>query len=364
MFPNKKLHFIVQLPPPVHGSSLMNSILTDAILKDRAYQTKISEIQIAKSNNGLGNFSLKKLFTTFLVIFKTIKDSFTFKPDIAYVTMSPLGFAFFKDAFIIFFVKIFSKRTLIHLHGKGINDEIPSKIKRFIYKKTFKNTEVILLSKLLEYDIKEVHQGIIHILPNGIPKVDLQVKNKSFKKEFLYLSNLVKTKGIEVLLKAAKEVVLFEPEFKLTIVGDQVDYSVKELKSFISEHRLENNITFKGPAYGKEKYDVLQESCFFILPTFYRNECLPISIIEAMQTENIIISTNIGAISDLVQPAVNGYLVEPNSVTSLKDAILKCCQLEQNNYIQMAKENVVKYNKYFTDQHFITNFKSILNYYE
>lgn len=47
-----------------------------------------------------------------------------------------------------------------------------------------------------------------------------------------------------------------------------------------------------------------------MFPTYYHNECFPLVLLEAMQHGLPCISTNEGAISDIVDDGVTGYIVE------------------------------------------------------
>ena len=112
---------------------------------------------------------------------------------------------------------------------------------------------------------------------------------------------------------------------------------------YIEENNLKN-IYYKGAVYGKEKENILKEVDIFILITSYKNEVQPISIIEAMGCGNYIISTDIGVISEMLEPTY-GALVENN-----KEAINSILNFTRNkngikNSINKVKNNY-SLNKY------------------
>ena len=120
--------------------------------------------------------------------------------------------------------------------------------------------------------------------------------NKKYSNEklhFLYLSNFVPEKGAHLILDALRHIKKDNHHlFKLTLVGKFTDFKYKEqLLNKIKEHKnLE--IDLHEGIYGDNKSIILNNCDIFILPTYFKNECFPLSILEAMSAESAIISTN------------------------------------------------------------------------
>ncbi|HLU51014.1 MAG TPA: hypothetical protein VKZ42_02535, partial [Flavobacteriaceae bacterium] len=62
--------FLVQLPPPVHGSSLANQLLVEDPVIQSHFQLDVFPIQMADNNTDMGKFSWKKIVKTFRQIFR------------------------------------------------------------------------------------------------------------------------------------------------------------------------------------------------------------------------------------------------------------------------------------------------------
>lgn len=358
-----KVLFIVQLPPPVHGASLVNKTLVESELVNKKYSIDVLQSQLAYSMQDMGRFSLKKLFNAILIIFKlTLKVIFK-KYNLVYFTLSPLGFAFYKDAILVTIIKLFSNtKIVIHLHGKGIKIAAQSKFKKHIYKFVFKNIEVIQLAELLQADIKNVFEGKPYILPNGI--ISTQTKNYAqLKKEnlvtFIYLSNLMKEKGVQLVLEATKKLQHLANHFQVYIVGPSADVTIQEVKQFLKENIISNTKVI-GPVYGDEKYEYLLASDVFLLPTFYRNECFPLSILEAFQAGLAVISTENGAIPNMVKNKVNGFVIHQNNVEELTS---KMKYLIENKTIlsQIQSDNKIEFKNKYTEEIFTNNFITIID---
>ena len=82
------------------------------------------------------------------------------------------------------------------------------------------------------------------------------------------------------------------------------------------------------------------------------------SILEGMACGKIIISTDVGAIPEVVKEE-NGILISPGDVQSLAEAIIKCCT--QKDYAEsISKNNISKIEDSFS---MISMHKKLASYY-
>lgn len=354
----------MQLPPPVHGASVMNNYIFKSKIINAEFDTTYLPLKFVSKVSEIGRFSFRKLFLFFKIVGSILKTMFTLKPDVVYYTIAPFGGAFYRDALLVFLIKLFRPKIVFHLHGKGIEEQCKSIFKRKIYQLTFKDVTVITLSKLLNYDIEKVNNGKIYNIPNGIEvHHHTAVKNKKSPTiKVLYLSNLVKTKGILDLLTAIELIKDLEVDYEVDIVGNSADISVDSLKEIILTKNLQNKVNVLGPKYANEKWQMLYNSDVFVFPTFFKNECFPLVILEAMQTQNAIISTDNGAIEEIIKDC--GIITPQNSPEKLAFVLKEL--LQDSNRIQQLKVKAkTKFDKKYTLEKFEINFtqtlKKILN---
>lgn len=355
-----KILFILQLPPPVHGASMMNKYILESDSISKAYSTYYLPLQFASDLEDIGKLSFKKILKMFSFAFNLIKTLASFKPNLIYFTIAPFGGAFYRDAFFVLLIRMFNKKIVFHLHGKGIKDQIKSPLKRKIYKYTFKKSSVITLSKMLDYDIKEIHNGPIYHLANGIEinniKGKLTESNENIK--ILYLSNLVKTKGVLDFVEAISLISDLDVDYEVSIVGKPVDVSIKELESLIIKKNLSSKVSVQGPKYGNEKWDALLSSDIFVFPTYFKNECFPLVLLEAMQSRNAIISTNNGAIEEIIKNC--GEIVPQNSPKDLAAAI-KSLLLDKQRVELLKEKSKEEFDAKYTLETFESNFIKVIN---
>ncbi|MBC8111684.1 MAG: hypothetical protein H7Y04_11540, partial [Verrucomicrobia bacterium] len=201
-----KILFVVNLPPPLHGASLMNEFALKSALLNTNFTISVINLTTAKNIDDLGSFSLTKVFFSLGKAFHILMEMLFFRPQLVYFTLAPVGFAFYRDAFFILLIKLFRKKIVFHLHGKGIEKSLKSnKIYATLAKMVFRNNFVICLAEKLTFDISNlVHTSKIFIVNNGVAstaEVTFTEKNQEFI-NILYLSNYVKSKGILDLIDA------------------------------------------------------------------------------------------------------------------------------------------------------------------
>ena len=169
--------------------------------------------------------------------------------------------------------------------------------------------------------------------------------NKNKKRKILYLSNLMKEKGILEVLKVSEKFNEDEIEFNLAGAIEP------EIKDIVEEYlkKYPNKLIYHGIVNGEKKRELLLNNDIFILPTYYSNEGQPISILEAYVTGCSVITTNQGGICDVFQNEINGISCIAKDIESIYSAIEKI--KNDNSFIKsnykygienFKKENFVK----------------------
>jgi glycosyltransferase involved in cell wall biosynthesis len=122
----------------------------------------------------------------------------------------------------------------------------------------------------------------------------------------LFLSRLIKEKGIYLLLDAFSLLANQFPELTLIIAGDGPERNAT--LNWIQRRSLEHRVKLTGYLDGREKADTMMKSDIFVLPTYHGEGC-PVALIEAMAMGLAIIATPVGGIGDIVETGVNGILL-------------------------------------------------------
>jgi len=321
-----KMHilFLMQLPPPIHGASMINKSIQSSLLIATRFNAQHFNISTAEDIADIGTASPRKLVKTLNIVIKSLWLWIRSRPDLTYLTLAPTGLGFYKDGLIAILLKALGARLVIHLHGKGVTQACKdSVLNRIIYAAVFRNTDVIHLSERLTEDLRPfAPREKIHIVPNGIPEFAGETHKLSGEIHFIYLSNLVREKGAMDLLNACDILCRQGFHFRVTMAGRFYDVNFEqEFRERWNALGLRNVALLDQGAYGAEKTQLLACGDVLVLPTYYPNECFPITLLEAMAASMAVISTDEGAIADMITPKDNGILVEKRNPSDLAEAM-------------------------------------------
>ncbi len=297
-----------------------------------AFQKAFDNIQCRKkyliNRNFEGITFIAKVFRTILSSLKIFYYLAFKKIDLVYFTCSRSTFGSIKDIFLLNLAKIFGKKVINHLHGADFKiffDNLPAPYKNIVFN-SYKKTDVfIVLHDKFKQDVLSVFpQMNVKIIPNFyddiLDKYEVE-KQPSGKIRLLFLSNIMKTKGIIELLDAFEVLSAEYDNLELSIAGEFLSdrlFSVEEIKKAFYSRINNDKITFHNVVSEKEKAQLLFKSDIFILPSYW--EAFPLSVLEAMRAGNVIITSRINILPMIVNKSV-GTLVEPGSSQAIAEAV-------------------------------------------
>lgn len=126
-------------------------------------------------------------------------------------------------------------------------------------------------------------------------------------------------KGIDVLLRALREVRGMRPDVRLVLVGDGPRRG--ELEALAAELGVAPGVTFAGDRRPAVVRRLLERCAAFVLPTRY--ESFGIAIVEAMALGRPVVATTAGGIPEIVDHGRTGLLVPPDDPGALAAALLR-----------------------------------------
>lgn len=326
----KKICFIAQFPPPMHGLSKAVETLYHSNLNSQIDPNGEFEFEKVDITNN------KKFVKNLLKISRS-------KADMFYFTISQTKGGNLRDLIIFKLLDLQHKRCLIHLHGgyyrQLVDNDMSSWQRKANYKAIRKLAGAIVLSKSL----KKIFEGMIEdekifVVGNCVDDqyllTDQEIEEKLKKLEttkilhVLWLSNFIRSKGYPFVLemaKAEKERVDAggEKQFHFDFAGKFFEESEKKyFEDYIKQNKLEEYITYHGVVGGEKKRELLKKCYIFTLPTRYPNEGQPISILEAMGNGMFIITTDHAGIPDIVEDGVNGIIMKKDSKEDVYNQML------------------------------------------
>lgn len=355
-----KILFILHYPPPIHGAANVGLQIKESKIINETFNCEYINLGTSKTIEEIGREKIVKLFRYLKIFGKILKNMIFNRPDLCYLSMSAKFAPFYKDAALALLVRMFRVKLIYHFHNKGVSLNENLFFDDKLYRFTFRNSKVILLSKSLYPDVKKyVDKNQVYFCPNGMAETNIQktdtIKRKTV--ELLFLSNLIVSKGIFVMLEACKILKQKEFPFRCTFVGGAGDLDGKKFQSEIDKLNLSDRVVYLGKKFGDEKNKILADSDIFVHPTL--NDCFPLVLLEAMSAYLPVVSTYEGGIPDIIEDGVTGFIVPQRNVKALVDR-LEILILDAPLRQKMGKAGRIKFENEFRLEKFEQKLNSIL----
>lgn len=216
--------------------------------------------------------------------------------------------------FLVLVSKLFSKSYSLRKFAGNFDQYYMQlgPIRRAILNSVLKNSAVNYFeTKALVKYFQDKNKNT-YWFPNVRPVQNLKAKKYKEGDVFhiLFLSQLMKEKGIERLIEAVKSL----DNVKLNIAGPIVDSELDYVKDYNDE-----KIQYLGVVNSDEVYKVMRDNHCLALPTFYHGEGYPGVIIEAFMIGLPVLVTNWNALPELVDS--HGVIIKNSESDNVRNGI-------------------------------------------
>lgn len=322
--------------------------------------TFLDSCEIDKPMSQRGKISLVNIKNAYLLL-RAILLTHKKGVDLFHFNTS-CGIALFKDLIIMKCAKILNRspKFIIHIHFAELEKVLPKN--RFLSKLSLKllkseSYQIITLGEKLksELSLEGINSKKIHCVYNFHDYDRFTfTKNSNSEISLLFIGSLDERKGLLDIITALQKI--NQSKYELIVCGtfQNDDYKKKVLKK-IKSIGIEDKVHFKGFIQNDVKSDVYNNADILILPSY--GEGLPLVLLEAMATNNSIIISDVGSISEIFSDSENGFLINPGDIETLSKKILF---LSSNpKVLEEQKRNNLKLSKNFTGEKFVANLKKI-----
>ncbi len=362
-----KILFIIHLPPPVHGAGIVGQYIYKSIPVNNSFECFFINLSTSDHLSEIGKHGIKKTLLILKLYLKVLKEIFVRRYDYCYMTINSKGAGFYKDMIIVLILKISKYKLIYHYHNKGIANVKKNWLINKLYRIQFKNSRTILLSKLLYGDIeKYVPEDMVYYCSNGIPQaenVDIELLNslrlEKSVPELLFLSNMIREKGVFTLLEACKLLNLKGVMFRAVFIGAWFDIKEEDFMEYIVKNNLANYVSYAGKKYDDEKATYFSNADIFVFPTYYTYETFGLVNLEAMLYGLPVITTDEGAISEVVENNLNGFIVPKQDAQALADKI-EYLIINPSLRIEMGRAGRKRFEERYSLEKFENNFVKIV----
>ena len=350
----KRILFVAPFPPPLHGSAVVSQQIRDSTLINSTFHCDYVNLSASRKLNEVGKPGFVKIWRMFSALCALMGKLLTRRYDICCLAVACHGTAFLKDAPFVLACKLFCRKIVIQQHNKGMSAYVDRWPYRWLLPMVYRGTTVILLSGRLYPDIERVvPKENVLVCPNGI-RVGTDGTHERLENDvprLLFLSNLLETKGVFVLLDALKILSDKGIPFECTFVGaESKEIDAGRFTKEVERRGLGRMVSYLGRKTGEAKEQEYAKSDLFIFPSY--DECFGIVLLEAMSHRLPIVTTDEGGIPDLVEDGVNGLISErknPESLARCIETLLAAPELRS----KMGEEGYRILHEKFTEEVFL-----------
>lgn len=215
-----------------------------------------------------------------------------------------------------------------HANARDICDSSRKKglmVRKMVHRLGFAVADgIVAISQSVKRSLEDtfrVPSEKVHIIYNGTPIepiVDEKVQNsEKTELQLIYVGRLIPEKGVQNTLKALAAIQKQIP-FVFTVVGEG-PYR-EDLEALVEKLQLRERVRFIGRRTDVPKL-LANADVFVHLPVW--EEGFGITVIEAMAAGVMCIVNNRGALPEIVDDGVNGFVIEAQKPFTLGDVLTK-----------------------------------------
>lgn len=357
--PMKKILIVGITPPPYYGQAMM----TDRLVKARLTGIKLYHVRMAfsRSVSSVGKFQLRKLIHMLEVVGKAFYYRYRYNINALYYM--PGGFNFTpvaRDIFILFFLRLVFKKIILHFRAAGVSEIVerqPSVLKRLAVYAYRSPDLAIHLSGLNPDDGGYFKAKNTVVIPNGLEDAAQQYYPiQRSPKEYatiLYVGVVQETKGVMVLLEAARMLREQQVAIRVNLVGGFSSLDFREtVMSYCRENGLDDIVSFPGVKTDRDKWQYFRDADIFCFPSYYECESFGNVVVEAMMFGLPVVASRWRGIPSIVVDRETGYLVEIKNVQQTAECLLRLIQDEPQRH-KMGQAGRLRYEQRYRIETFL-----------
>jgi glycosyltransferase involved in cell wall biosynthesis len=301
-----KLLLIGTLPPPEGGVRVSFKQLVEDLKKSDRFDIYLIDLTSRKGLSYKAIFYVLQLAKIFLRLRKV--DVVSFQAPTKYVSI--LG------PILFLFAKFWRKPIVLRRFAGDCHDlfKEQNRLVQWIQKSTVLNADLSFYQTHYQVDFFRglVKNRVKWFSTNRVIPAIQKAKFNPSAKKFIFLGWVREEKGIQVLIDCFNAI---DGNVSLDIYG----CDLMNVGSLINGHP---RIQYKGVLRNQQVYETLIKYDALVLPSHWKGEGYPGSIIEAFALNIPVIATSLPGIKEIVKHGETGLLVEPKNVESLRDAIM------------------------------------------
>lgn len=347
----KRVLVVGPIPPPYNGQSVATRITVEEL---RHHGLALDPINLAAQDRTghSGLFTIERSVQLIRLFWAFLKALLLKRPNVIYLTVSQSKAGFLRDAAFVLLGRLFGCRVIAHAHG-GAYDRL------FLKQSPYFKWGVKLIYGLIErvvildgslakmfHGIKPISdlvpisnpiEAMFSPTPDSIRQRMLTIDTWTPPLRLLFLSNLIPSKGYADVINAVDILVKSGTNVSCVLAGSFPTPAARlETLEIIGRKGLKQHVSYIGVVTGEAKKQLFEQSDVFLLPTYYENEGLPISVLEAMASGLSLVVTSHRVLAEIVRDGVNGIVVPPRDPVKIAAAISRLFSCEVRKEITLT----------------------------
>ena len=235
--------------------------------------------------------------------------------------------AFWRDATFVLTARALRRRVVFQVHGGHLPEDFSRALpgaRPVVRRLLGLPSVIVLLAEAERVAYKAFDQDLeVTVVRNAVdadflPQAPTDGFSRTSPLELVYVGRLARAKGVFEAAQATAAAIARGVDLRMTYAGAGPDEA--ELREVVAQLGLDGAVRFTGAVFGEEKTRLWRASDVLVFPTYHR-EGLPYSLLEAMATETLVVTTRVGGIPDVVGPT-QAVLVEPCDTEALVEALV------------------------------------------
>lgn len=300
---------------------------------------------------------LLRIFRMFYDFYEFVKCLKKNGIDLVHINPSLDWKSFVRDGIFVLLAKFKKKKTVVFFRGweKSFETHIERNFV-WMFKLFFGKSDVFIVlsenfkKKLERWGIKNpIYRDVTVVDDDDLSEFQIQdaLKKRQNSKKWcvLFLSRILKEKGIYEVIDAVSFLRVKYPMIELIIAGEGEE--LENLKSFVNKCNI-SNVEFVGYVRDEEKRLIFERAHIFCYPTYY-GEGLPNCVIEAIAFGLPVVTRPVGGLVDFFENEKHGFITDslnPNILANLIERLF----LEREFYNKMSL-----YNYQYAQSHFLAS---------
>ncbi len=354
---------IAPLPPPNGGVAQISEMIFKSTLAEEYEIVLVNTSKPHEIRERVGRIGITSFYFPQVLWIRLLVQLVRFRPKTVYVVCSS-DYSYLRDAIFMLTARAGGAHVVAHFHGRRRGFLFGGRyaITDFLLRLTVPLFDrMIFLSPGLQRSLVsafgakkgEVVGNFVDMSLMPLPRLSQRTGN-----QIVYVGRLSEAKGTFELIEAMAMLVRNGIPAFLHLVGiGETKIEEEVIRGLVSSKGLDAIVQFHGIVTGVEKGALMAQSDIFVLPS--RNEIFPVTIVEAFAAALPVVSTNVGAIPEMVLEGANGFLVTPRDAHALFEKLRLLLEDKQLR-IQIAERNFLLALTAYTKESAIAKISTIL----